>query len=109
LPAFPAAVNPTQHLSFSATIVVLCISTAPLSAALQGAEGLNPPPLISVSPDTSLRQLLALLAGHRLHRLHVLDGRSRPVGIVTITDLLRLIVGPNQLLEAYGPVRRAAW
>ncbi|WIA08566.1 hypothetical protein OEZ85_007995 [Tetradesmus obliquus] len=70
---------------------------------LKGAEGLKPPPLVSVTPHSSLRQLLALLAVHRLHRLHVLDERSRPVGIVTATDLLRLIVGPSELLEACGP------
>jgi CBS domain-containing protein len=71
---------------------------------LQGGEGHKPPPLVSCSPSSTLRQVLALLAEHRLHRLHVLDERSRPVGIVTITDLLRLIVGPSELLEAYGPV-----
>ncbi|KAF6264439.1 hypothetical protein COO60DRAFT_1457574 [Scenedesmus sp. NREL 46B-D3] len=70
---------------------------------LKGGEGLKLPPLVSCSPASSLRQVLALLAAHRLHRLHVLDGHSRPVGIVTITDLLRLIVGPGELLEAYGP------
>lgn len=74
-----------------------------VSHTLQGAEGLKPPPLVSVTPHSSLRQLLALLAGHRQHRLHVLDERSRPVGIVTATDLLRLIVGPSELLEACGP------
>jgi hypothetical protein len=73
---------------------------------VQGAEGHKPPPLVSISPSSTLRQVLALLASHRLHRLHVLDDRSRPVGIVTITDLLRLIVGPSELLEAYGPVRQ---
>jgi CBS domain-containing protein len=50
---------------------------------------------------------MALLAEHRLHRLHVTDERQRPVGIVTITDLLRVIVGFNDLLEALGPVSKS--
>lgn len=56
-------------------------------------------------PNSTLRQVLGLLAEHRLHRLHVIDECSRPVGMVTITDLLRVIVGCNELLEALGPVR----
>lgn len=71
---------------------------------VQGAEGLKPLPLISCSPSSSLRQVLALLATHGLHRLHVLDVRQRPVGILTITDLLRVIVGGTELLEAVQPV-----
>lgn len=57
-----------------------------------------------VSPSSTLREVMALLAEHRLHRLHVTDEHQRPVGIVTITDLLRVIVGCNELLEALGPV-----
>lgn len=88
----------TPCTAHNCTSITLC-------CCVQGAEGLKPPPLISVSPSSTLRQVLALLAGNMLHRLHVLDERSRPVGIITITDLLRLIVGATELLEAYGPVR----
>lgn len=59
---------------------------------------------MSVRPSSSLREVLALLAEHRLHRVHVIDAKQRPAGIVTITDLLRVIVGCNDLLEALGPV-----
>jgi hypothetical protein len=76
---------------------------------LQSAEGLRPPQLVCVRPSSSLREVLALLAQHRLHRLHVIDERQRPVGIVTITDLLRVIVGCNELLEALGPVSMLAF
>jgi hypothetical protein len=71
---------------------------------LQSREGLHPPELVSVRPSSTLREVLGLLAKHRLHRVHVIDDRQRPVGIVTITDLLRVIVGCNDLLEALGPV-----
>lgn len=55
------------------------------------------------SPTSSLREVLALLASHRLHRVHVVDGRQRPCGVVTLTDLLRCIVGCSELLDALGP------
>lgn len=76
-----------------------------LLPCLQSGEGLKPPELVVVRPCSTLREVLALLAEHRLHRLHITDERQRPVGIVTLTDLLRIIVGCNELLEALGPVR----
>lgn len=60
--------------------------------------------MLSCSPDTTFSAALQLMAAHNLHRLHVLDNLQRPVGIITITDLLRVIVGATGLLEAYGPV-----
>lgn len=68
---------------------------------------MKPPELVSVLATSTLREVMALLTQHRLHRLHVIDERQRPVGIVTITDLLRVIVGCNELLEALGPVSGA--
>jgi len=85
-------------LWLAAVIDLLCIGL------VQGAEGLKPLQLISCRPSSSLRQVLALLATHSLHRLHILDACQRPVGIVTITDLLRVIVGATELLEAVQPV-----
>lgn len=79
-------------------------SLSPFLTLFQSGEGLRPPELVCVRPSSSLREVLSLLTEHRLHRLHVIDDRQRPVGIVTITDLLRVIVGCNELLEALGPV-----
>jgi acetoin utilization protein AcuB len=44
----------------------------------------------TVAPDTSLEEASRLLAEHKIGALPVLDGR-RLVGILTETDLLRLI------------------
>jgi CBS domain containing-hemolysin-like protein len=85
--------------------IAQCCPVSSLLPCLQSGEGLKPPELVVVRPCSTLREVLALLVEHRLHRLHVTDERQRPVGIVTITDLLRVIVGCNELLEALGPVR----
>eukprot|EP00878_Enallax_costatus_P026742 GHUV01028728.1.p1 GENE.GHUV01028728.1~~GHUV01028728.1.p1 ORF type:complete len:303 (+),score=96.34 GHUV01028728.1:528-1436(+) len=70
---------------------------------LKGGEGHKAPEVLSCSPDCTFSTALQLMATHNLHRLHVLDDQQRPVGIITITDLLRVIVGATELLEAYGP------
>ena len=99
LPCFGYVQIPfTRALTDAAPVLLLL-------PCLQSGEGLKPPELVVVRPCSTLREVLAVLAEHRLHRLHVTDERQRPVGIVTLTDLLRIIVGCNELLEALGPVR----
>jgi hypothetical protein len=100
----------------SAAAGVVCASplrAAPTRAAsctsaandTQSHEGQRAPELVCASPTSTLAEALALLAGRRLHRLHVTDARRRPVGIVTLTDVLRVVVGASELLVALGPVR----
>ncbi len=36
-------------------------------------------------------QVLEKLVVNRLHRLYVVDGELRPIGIVTLTDILRTV------------------
>lgn len=92
--------------------VVWCSAVTPAGAGVcccpQSGEGQKPPQLVPVHPGSTVREVLSLLVTYRLHRLHVIDARNKPVGIVTITDLLRVIVGCNELLQAFGPVRRCA-
>lgn len=44
--------------------------------------------VITLGPEDSLRHAWSLLQTHRLHALPVLDEDSRPIGIVSIADLL---------------------
>jgi acetoin utilization protein AcuB len=46
--------------------------------------------VLTVAPETTIRQAANLLRGHSIGCLPVVDG-ERPVGIVTTTDLLELI------------------
>ena len=36
-------------------------------------------------------QVLEKLVANRLHRLYVVDAELRPIGIVTLTDILRVV------------------
>ncbi len=53
--------------------------------------------LITCRRDSTLRELLEVLVGNRVHRVYVVEpagGDSeglRPVGVVTPTDVLRLV------------------
>lgn len=72
---------------------------------LQGAEGLKSAPMLCCMPQSSLQDVLSLLVAEHVHRLYVVDGAGRPVGIVTITDLLRVLVGwESSLMTQSTPV-----
>ena len=56
------------------------------------AEHLMSKPVISVSPDTRIKEAVAVLQERRIHRLVVVEqhaGRVRPIGILSVTDLTR--------------------
>ena len=56
------------------------------------AEHLMSKPVISVSPDTRIKEAVAVLQERRIHRLVVVEqhaGRVRPIGILSVTDLAR--------------------
>ncbi|MGO4257406.1 CBS domain-containing protein [Marmoricola sp. RAF53] len=52
--------------------------------------------VVSVSPGTTLKQVLALLAEHRVTALPVLDDTGRLVGVVSEADVLAETVVPDQ-------------
>lgn len=37
-------------------------------------------------------QILGKLVSNRLHRLYIVDELTRPIGIVTLTDILRTVM-----------------
>jgi CBS domain containing-hemolysin-like protein len=39
-----------------------------------------------------LTEILEKIVSHRIHRVYVVDEMERPVGLVTCTDVLRLIM-----------------
>jgi CBS domain-containing protein len=44
--------------------------------------------LVTVTPDSGFKQMAALMRGHRISGLPVVDDDGRPVGVVSETDLL---------------------
>lgn len=57
------------------------------------------PAVYSIDPDASLIELADLLVAHRVHRAIVVE-HGRPVGIVTNTDLVRML---RDLLSVTSP------
>ncbi|MBI3977121.1 MAG: 2-oxoacid:acceptor oxidoreductase family protein [Chloroflexi bacterium] len=56
------------------------------------AEHLMTSPVIAVEPETALPDAIGILHEKRIHRLVVvqrIDGHERPVGILSVTDLVR--------------------
>lgn len=48
--------------------------------------------IAACAPGDTVASVLRKLAERGLHRLYVVDGESRPVGVVTLTDILRAAV-----------------
>ncbi|CAK0782562.1 hypothetical protein CVIRNUC_005774 [Coccomyxa viridis] len=47
--------------------------------------------LILATPDEKFTQILDKLVENHLHRLYIVDGANKPVGVVTLTDILRVV------------------
>jgi CBS domain-containing protein len=68
--------------------------------------------LYSCRPDDSLEQVAALMRQHRVRRLPVLDREDRPVGIISLTDLLRVAQTEDNISSGQGTgvsLSGAAW
>ncbi len=63
------------------------------SIAVQHAAVFDP---ISVKPDTTLKEAADLILRWRVGGLPVVDEQERPVGVITITDILREFVGQER-------------
>jgi CBS domain-containing protein len=59
--------------------------------------------VVTAEPATPVPELARLLLDHQVHRLIVLDPRGRPVGVVTVNDVLQVLAHPD--LAAAGDQR----
>jgi CBS domain-containing protein len=60
-------------------------------------------PVVSVSPDTPLKEVAATLVEHGINAVPVVDAGNRLIGIVSVADLLSLETRPSR-----GPARARA-
>jgi IMP dehydrogenase len=49
-------------------------------------------PPVTVHIETSIRRAARLMVDRHIHRLLVVDGENRPVGVISPLDLLRLLI-----------------
>jgi signal-transduction protein with cAMP-binding, CBS, and nucleotidyltransferase domain len=47
--------------------------------------------------QATLLEVLEKIVKHRLHRVYVVDAQEKPVGVVTCTDVLKLVSSHAQL------------
>lgn len=48
-------------------------------------------PVIAVTSSSTLEQVIEVLAVKGLHRVYVVDAAKKPLSIITLTDVLRLV------------------
>ena len=70
-------------------IAAAAAAAAARRASIGGRVGQE---VVTATPDEPYSALLARLVARRVHRLHVVDGDARPVGVVTLTDALAAAV-----------------
>jgi CBS domain-containing protein len=64
--------------------------------------------LVVSSEETKLRQCIETLAKERVHRLFIVRLENRPVGVVSLTDIMYLLVGerfPSPLEKSGAPTK----
>ncbi|KAI3425172.1 hypothetical protein D9Q98_008942 [Chlorella vulgaris] len=55
-------------------------------------EALASLPLITCQPDSPFKEAINQLVDHHKHRVYVVDGQGMAIGVVTPTDVLRLVL-----------------
>lgn len=48
-------------------------------------------PLDTVTAESELGEVLKALTEHHHHRVYVVDGQGKAIGVVSLTDLLRVV------------------
>lgn len=54
---------------------------------------------VAVGPETSIRQVVELMANRHLGSMVIVDAEQQPVGIFTLSDILKRIVLPEKSLD----------
>eukprot|EP00878_Enallax_costatus_P010411 GHUV01010866.1.p1 GENE.GHUV01010866.1~~GHUV01010866.1.p1 ORF type:complete len:449 (+),score=124.72 GHUV01010866.1:208-1554(+) len=52
--------------------------------------------LVLVKPNAPFTEILDKIVNHRIHRVYVIDDDEKPCGVVTCTDVLRLVIKATQ-------------
>ena len=71
------------------------------------------PDVVTVTPASSLLSVLELMSRLHIHRVYVVDSRSRPVGVITQSDVLGLAYvhatmrAPPGALDSSGSLPRS--
>jgi CBS domain-containing protein len=50
---------------------------------------------ITVFPTDSLETVIRLLVASKVHRVYIVDSARRPIGIISVTDIIRVLLAPT--------------
>jgi CBS domain-containing protein len=78
-----------------------------LAVSFLGRAG-DPRPPVTVTPADSLASVLELLCVAHVHRVHIVDARRRPVGVVTSMGLLHTLLSPHLTAHDFDARRGSA-
>ena len=86
-------------------LVVKASDRAAADAARRSAEAeseaaMAAPRVVSAQPGSTLREVIAMVVGSKVHRVFVTDAGGKPVGVVTLTDIIRVAVSPEAAMVA---------
>jgi CBS domain-containing protein len=54
-------------------------------------------PVCSVGPSGTISRIVGLLAATEYHRVYIVDQRHKPIGVVSLTDILKYVTAVNHL------------
>lgn len=98
-------VDPQGHLvGIVAERDLLLAATHYIHAAVEISEIMQRD-VVTVMPDTLLNDAAALMVRYKIGGLPVVDTEQRPVGMLTETDLFRLLVGLAESIDLFSRAR----
>jgi predicted transcriptional regulator len=59
--------------------------------------------LVTVKPNNTIRDTVALMHGNNIRRLLVIDNDGKMVGIITDKDILKAVARKSSIATAYIP------
>jgi len=67
-------------------------------------------PVCSVGPSGTISRAIGLLAATEYHRVYIVDQRHKPIGVISLTDILKYVTAVNHLplnVPEVRPTRRS--
>ncbi len=80
--------------------------------AIVGAQGITRSELVVVTLDTSVQDIIAFMADSKTHRVFIVDEDAKPLGIVSVSDIVKLLLNedlpwPSETIEKHMAAKAA--
>lgn len=75
-------------------MLMMTLTTAHAHKCTRHTEGQRPKRVQVCKESHTLEQVINLLADHSIHRVFVVDDAKKPIGVITLKDVLLEILSP---------------